>query len=391
MGVIAEGAAAVDAGSGFEFASPEHRMIRGSAARLGREVIAPTAAARDRGAIWPREELQALARAGFMGMLIPEEHGGSAAGITGYCIALETISGADCGVGTIFHVHNMFFYTLARHGSAEQKRRYLPAGASGESIGAWLLTEPHMGSDTANMKTTARRDGDAFVIDGTKQFISNGSEAGTAIVMAVTDPSAGRRGVSAFVLDAATPGYEVTRVEHKMGQRTAHTAQVRLDGVRVPASNVLGELGGGYRIAMSGLADGRIAVAAQAVGVAQAALDAAVRYAKEREAYGRPIFELQAVSFRLAEMAAQIAVARQFYLHAARLLEAGLPCAKEAAMAKLFATDMAERVCSDALQTFGGYGYLEDFPVERYCRDVRVCRIYEGTSDIQKLIISRAL
>lgn len=391
MNAITEDVTAIESGSGFEFVTPEHRMIREAASRLGREVLAPTATARDRGALWPREELRALADGGFMGMLIPEEYGGSSAGITGYCIALETLSGADCGVGTVFHVHNMFYYTLANHGTPEQKRRYLPPGASGEKIGAWLLTEPHMGSDTASMKTTARRDGDCFVIDGTKQFISNGSEAGTAIVMAVTDPAAGRRGVTAFILDASTPGYVVSRVEHKMGQRTAHTAQIRLDGVRVPVENVLGEIGGGYRIAMSGLADGRIAVAAQAVGVAQAALDAAVRYAKEREAYGKPIFELQAVSFRLAEMAAQIAVARQYYLHAARLLEAGLPCAKEAAAAKLFATDMAERVCSDALQTFGGYGYLEDFPVERMCRDVRVCRIYEGTSDIQKLIISRNL
>jgi len=388
---ISDAATAVESGSGFEFVTPEHRMIRDAASRLGREVLAPTATERDRGALWPHRELRELARGGFMGMLVPEEYGGSAAGFTGYCIALETISGADCGVGTIFHVHNVFHYTLARHGTPEQKRRYLPPGASGERIGAWLLTEPHMGSDTASMKTTARREGDVYVIDGTKQFISNGGEAGTAVVMAVTDPAAGRRGVTAFILDTSTPGYVVTRNEHKMGQRTAHTAQIRLDGVRVPAENVLGELGGGYRIAMSGLADGRIAVAAQAVGVAQAALDAAVRYAKEREAYGKPIFELQAVSFRLAEMATRVAVARQYYLYAARLLEAGLPCAKEAATAKLFATDMAEGVCSDALQTFGGYGYLEDFPVERYCRDVRVCRIYEGTSDIQKLIISRNL
>ena len=391
MNAITDAAAAVESGSGFEFVPAELRMIREAALRLGREVIAPTAAARDRDAAWPKAELASLAEGGFMGMLIPDEHGGTDAGLLGYCIALEAISGADCGVGTIFHVHNMFYYTLSRHGSAEQKRRFLPPGARGEKIGAWLLTEPHMGSDTANMKTIARRDGDHYVINGTKQFISNGSEAGTAIVMAVTDPAAGRRGVTAFVVDATAPGYEVLRIEHKMGQRTAHTAQIRLNAMRVPASAVLGEVGGGYRIAMSGLADGRVAVAAQAVGVAQAALDAAVRYAKEREAYGRPIFELQAVSFRLAEMASRIAVARQYYLHAARLVEAGLPCAKEAAMAKLFATDMAEQVCSDALQTFGGYGYLQDFPVERYCRDVRVCRIYEGTSDIQKLIVSRNL
>jgi alkylation response protein AidB-like acyl-CoA dehydrogenase len=384
-------AAAVETGSGFEFVTPEQRMIREAVLRLGREVIAPTAADRDRDALWPRNELRALAGAGFMGMMVPEEFGGAAAGFTGYCLALEALSGADCGVGTIFHVHNTLNYTIARHGTPQQKRRWLPAGASGERIGAWLLTEPHFGSDTASLKTTARRDGDHYVLDGTKQFISNGSEAGAAVVMAITDPAAGRRGMSAFLVDPATPGYTVTRIEHKMGQRTAHTAQIRLDGMRVPAADMLGEPGAAYRIAMSGLADGRIAVAAQAVGVAQAALDAAVRYAKEREAYGQPIFELQAVAFRLAEMATSVAVARQFYLHTARLLEAGLPCAREAAMAKLYATEMAERVCSDALQTFGGYGYLQDFPVERYCRDVRVCKIYEGTSDIQKLIVSRSL
>ena len=384
-------AAAVETGSGFEFVTPEQRMIREAVLRLGREVIAPTAADRDRDALWPRNELRALAGAGFMGMMVPEEYGGAAAGFTGYCLALEALAGADCGVGTIFHVHNTFNYTIARHGTPQQKRRWLPAGASGERIGAWLLTEPQFGSDTASLKTTARRDGDHYVLDGTKQFISNGSEAGAAVVIAITDPAAGRRGMSAFLVDPATPGYTVTRIEHKMGQRTAHTAQIRLDGMRVPAANMLGEPGAAYRIAMSGLADGRIAVAAQAVGVAQAALDAAVRYAKEREAYGRPIFELQAVAFRLAEMATSVAVARQFYLHTARLLEAGLPCAREAAMAKLYATEMAERVCSDALQTFGGYGYLQDFPVERYCRDVRVCKIYEGTSDIQKLIVSRSL
>ena len=261
----------------------------------------------------------------------------------------------------------------------------------GKKIGAWLLTEPHAGSDTAALRTTARRDGDYFVVNGSKQFISNGSEAGTALILAVTDKSAGKRGITAFVVDTATPGYVVTRLEEKLGQHTAHTAQVQLDNLRIPASSVLGEIGGGYRIAMAGLADGRIAVAAQAVGVAKAAVAAAIKYAREREAYGAPIFNLQAISFRLAEMATQVEVARQYYLHAARLLEAGVPCVKEASMAKLFATEMAEQVCSDALQVHGGYGYLRDFPVERYCRDVRVTKIYEGTSDIQKVIIARNL
>lgn len=391
MNVATAAAPKVETGSGFEFLTEEQRMVRDAALRIARDVIEPTAAARDREARWPTAELRMLGEQGFMGMLIPEAYGGSGSSFTDYCLAFETFSGADCGLGTIFHVHNMSHYPIVSFGTEEQKQRYLPAGARGERIGAWLLTEPQAGSDTAALQTTARRDGDHYVLDGSKQFISNGSEAGTAMALAVTDPAAGRRGVTAFIVEPDSPGFEVTRIEEKMGQRTAHTAQIRLDGVRVPAANILGELGGGYRIAMSGLADGRIAIAAQAVGVAQAALEAAVRYAKERTAYGKPIFELQAVSFRLAEMAAQVAVARQFYLHAARLLEAGLPCAREAAIAKLQASEMAEQVCSAALQTFGGYGYLRDFPVERYCRDVRVCTIYEGTSDIQKLIIARNL
>lgn len=373
------------------FLTEQQEIVRQTAEKVAREIIAPTAADRDKSKAWPAEELEALAKLGFMGMMIPEAYGGSDTGFLSYCLALEEISAADCGVGTIFHVHNMSHYPITLFGTEEQKAQYLPPGARGNSIGAWLLTEPHAGSDTAALRTTARRDGDYFVVNGSKQFISNGSEAGTALILAVTDQSAGKRGITAFVVDTATPGYVVTRLEEKLGQHTAHTAQVQLDNLRIPASSVLGEIGGGYRIAMAGLADGRIAVAAQAVGVAKAAVAAAIQYAREREAYGAPIFNLQAISFRLAEMATQMEVARQYYLHAARLLEAGIPCTKEASMAKLFATEMAERVCSDALQVHGGYGYLRDFPVERYCRDVRVTKIYEGTSDIQKVIIARNL
>tara|TARA_A100001391_G_scaffold157443_1_gene115710 strand:- start:3363 stop:4544 length:1182 start_codon:yes stop_codon:yes gene_type:complete len=373
------------------FLTEQQEMVRQAAEKVAREIIAPTAADRDKNKAWPAEELEALAKLGFMGMMIPEAYSGSDTGFLSYCLALEEISAADCGVGTIFHVHNMSHYPITLFGTEEQKAQYLPPGARGNSIGAWLLTEPHAGSDTAALRTTARRDGDYFVVNGSKQFISNGSEAGTALILAVTDQSAGKRGITAFVVDTATPGYVVTRLEEKLGQHTAHTAQVQLDNLRIPASSVLGEIGGGYRIAMAGLADGRIAVAAQAVGVAKAAVAAAIQYAREREAYGAPIFNLQAISFRLAEMATQVEVARQYYLHAARLLEAGIPCTKEASMAKLFATEMAERVCSDALQVHGGYGYLRDFPVERYCRDVRVTKIYEGTSDIQKVIIARNL
>ncbi len=373
------------------FLSDEERMVRDAARRVAQEVIARTAAERDRLAQWPRAELQALADTGFMGMMVPEAHGGGGLNFLQYCLVIEEISAADCGVGTIVHVHNTTLRMLCDFGTEAQMRRYLPDGVRGARIAASLLTEPHAGSDTAAFRANARREGDSWVLDGTKQFISNGSEAGVAVAIMVTDPAAGRRGFTFFVIDPSDPGYRVLRVEDKLGQQTAHTAQIQLDGLRVGDDAVLGQVGGGYRLVMSALSDGRIAIAAQAVGVAQAALDAAVRYANEREAYGAPIIRLQAVAFKLAEMATQVEAARLLYRNAARLLMSGRPCAKEAAMAKLFASEMAERVCSDALQVHGGYGYLRDFAVERYCRDVRVCKIYEGTSDIQKLIISRNL
>jgi len=374
------------------FLTDQQAMIRDLARKVAIEVVAPTAAQRDHASAWPHAELKALGDLGFMGMLVPEEYGGSNAGFVAYCLALEEISAADGGVGTIVHVHNLGgTYPLLLNGTAAQKELLLPAMTRGDSIGAFLLTEPQAGSDTAAFRASARRDGADFVLKGTKQFISNGSEAGMALVLAATDPAAGKRGFTVFIVDPSMPGYKVNRIEEKLGQRTAHVAQIELDNLRVPAENVLGEIGGGYRIAMAGLSDGRIAIAAQAVGIARAALEAALRYAREREAYGGPIINLQAISFRLAEMAMQVDVARQYYIHAARLLEAGAPCMKEAAIAKLFASEMAERVCSEALQVHGGYGYLRDFPVERYCRDVRVCKIYEGTSDIQKLIIARSL
>ncbi|HKU94346.1 MAG TPA: acyl-CoA dehydrogenase family protein [Vineibacter sp.] len=373
------------------FLTEQQTAVRDLARQVATEVIAPTAAARDRDAAWPHAELKALAELGFMGMLLPEAFGGADIGFVGYCLVLEEISAADGGVGTIAHVHNTSALCIARHGNTAQQQRYLPAMARGENIGAFLLTEPQAGSDTAAFRASARRDGRDFILSGTKQFISNGSEAGTALALVQTDRGADKRGFTIFILDPKASGYRVARVEDKMGQRTAHVAQIALEDLRVPEENVLGGVGGGYGTVMSALSEGRIAIAAQAVGIARAALDCAVRYAREREAYGRPIIELQAVSFRLAEMAMQVDVARQYYLHAARLQEAGVPCFKEAAIAKLYASEMAERVCSDALQVHGGYGYLRDFPAERYCRDVRVCKIYEGTSDIQKLIISRNL
>jgi len=374
------------------FLSEQQRMVRDTARRLGREVLAPTAAERDRTSAWPAKELRVLAAQGFMGMTVPEEYGGSASGFLAYCLAIEELSAADGGVGTIVHVHNLgAAHVIAKNGTAEQKQRLLPKLASGDKIGAFLITEPQAGSETSALRASARLDGNDFVINGTKQFISNGSVAGVAIIVARTDQSAGKRGFTTFLVEPPVQGYIVSRIEDKHGQRTAHTAQIQLEELRVPKENVLGTIDGGYGIMMSGLSDGRIAIAAQAVGIAQAALQAATHYARDRQVAGRPIMELQGVSFALADMAAQVDVARQYYIHAARLLEAGLPCAKEAAIAKLFASEMAEKVCSEALQIHGGYGYLRDFPVERYCRDVRVCKIYEGTSNIQKLIIARKL
>jgi butyryl-CoA dehydrogenase len=280
---------------------------------------------------------------------------------------------------------------LMAYGTEAQKARWLVPLARGEAIGAFCLTEPHVGSDASALRTTARRDGDGWVIDGVKQFITSGRNGQLAIVMAVTDKAAGKRGISAFMVPTDTPGYRADRLEEKLGQHASDTAQVVFDECRIPADHLIGEEGQGYRIALSGLEGGRIGIAAQAVGMARAAFEAALRYAKERQAFGSAIFEHQAVQFRLADMAMQLEAARQLILHAAALKDAGRPCLKEAAMAKLFASEMAEKVCSDAIQVHGGYGYVADFPVERIYRDVRVCQIYEGTSDIQRILIGRAL
>jgi alkylation response protein AidB-like acyl-CoA dehydrogenase len=373
------------------FLSEQEVMIRDSARKVATEVVAPTAAARDRSGAWPREELKAVAALGFLGMHIPEEYGGIKLSFTEYCLAIEEFAYADAGFATILHVHNGMGDMLARNGNEAQKRKYLPGLATGETIGAGLLSEPQAGSDTAAFRTSARREGDHYVLNGTKQFISNGSEAGFAFALAITDKAAGKKGASMLIVDPKGPGYNVTRVEDKLGQRSAHVAQIQLDDHRVPVANLLGEEGAAYGRMLSGMSEGRIGIAAVAVGTARAALDAAVKYAKEREAYGAPIMKLQGVAFDLADMATDVEVAHQFVLHAARLYDAGLPCTKEASMAKLFAGEIGEKVCSTALQIHGGYGYLTDFPVERYWRDVRVTKIYEGTSHIQKVIIARCL
>ena len=370
----------------------EQEMIRDAVRDYARERIAPFAAQWDRDATFPAEALKGLADLGCYGVTVSEEWGGAGLDTLSLSLILEEIAAADGATSTIVSVNNCPVCSMLQgYGSDAQKEAWLKPLARGTMLGAFCLTEPHVGSDAAALRTTARRDGNDYVLDGVKQFITSGKNADVALVMAVTDGQAGKKGISAFIVDTRTPGYMVARLEEKTGQHASDTAQIVFENCRVPAANRIGDEGQGYRIALSGLEGGRIGIASQAVGMARAAFEAALAYAKERESFGQPLFNHQAVQFRLADMATQIEVARQMIWHAATLRDAGRPCLKEAAMAKLFASEMAERVCSDAIQVFGGYGYVTDFPVERIWRDVRVCQIYEGTSDIQKILIGRAL
>ena len=372
--------------------SEEHQMIRDALRSFAQERLAPNAARWDREHHFPKEELKELAALGAFGVAVPEQYGGAGLDYVSLALVLEEIAAGDGGTSTIISVNNCPVCSIAMmYANEEQKQRWLRPLAQGELLGAFALTEPHTGSDAAALRTTATRDGDHYVINGTKQFITSGKHGDVAIVMAVTDKAAGKKGISAFWVPVDTPGYIVAGIEHKMGQHSSDTAQIVFDNCRIPAENLIGEEGMGYKIALSGLEGGRIGIASQSVGMARAAYEAALAYAKERESFGKPIFEHQSVQFRLAEMAMKIEAARQLILHAAAMKDAGLPCLKEAAMAKLFASEMAENVVSSAMQVFGGYGYVADFPIERIYRDVRVCQIYEGTSDIQKILIARAL
>lgn len=370
----------------------DQRMIRDTLREFARARLAPGAAQRDRDHAFPAELLQELADLGAWGMVVPEQWGGAGLDYVSLAIAIEEIAAGDGATSTIISVQNSLVCgILSRYGSEAQKARWLRGAASGELLGCFCLTEPHVGSDAAAIKTRAVKDGNTWVLNGVKQFITSGRHARIAIVFAVTEPAAGRKGISCFCVPTDAKGYVVARIEEKLGQRASDTAQIVFEDCRIPADCLLGAEGDGYRIALSNLEAGRIGIAAQAVGMARAALEAAVAYAKEREAFGKPIVEHQAVAFRLADMATQVEVARQMVWHAASLREAGQPCLKEASMAKLFASEMAEKVCSDAIQIHGGYGYVSDFPVERIYRDVRVCQIYEGASDIQRLVIARAV
>ena len=370
----------------------EHQMIRDALRSFAQERLAPNAARWDREHHFPQAELKELAALGAFGVAVPEEHGGAGLDYLALALVLEEIAAGDGGTSTIISVNNCPVCSIAMmYANDAQKKQWLQPLARGEMLGAFALTEPHTGSDASALRTTAVRSGDSYVLNGSKQFITSGKYGDVAIVMAVTDKAAGKRGISAFWVPTSTPGYIVAGIEQKMGQHSSDTAQILFDNCRIPVENLIGEEGQGYKIALSGLEGGRIGIASQAVGMARAAFEAALAYAKERASFGKPIFEHQAVQFKLSESATKIEAARQLIRHAASMKDAGLPCLKEAAMAKLFASEMAERVVSDAMQVFGGYGYVSDFPIERIYRDVRVCQIYEGTSDIQKILIARAL
>jgi len=372
--------------------SEDHLAVQDAVRNFVQAEVAPHAASWDKTHSFPAAALKGLAALGCYGVAVPAEWDGAGLDYLALALILEEIAAGDGATSTVVSVNNCPVCSiLMAYGNADQKERFLKPLAAGSMLGAFCLTEPHVGSEAGGLKTTAVKDGDHYLINGVKQFITSGKNGDVAIVMAVTDKAAGKKGISAFLVPTKTPGYTVARVEDKLGQHASDTAQINFENCRVPAENLLGEEGMGLKIALSGLEGGRIGIAGQAVGMARAAFDAALRYSKERTSFGQPIFQHQAVQFKLADMATQIEVARQMLWHAAVLKDAGRPCLKEAAMAKLFASEMAERVCSDAIQVFGGYGYVSDFPVERIYRDVRVCQIYEGTSEVQKILIGRAL
>ena len=370
----------------------EQRLIQDMARQFIREQVKPYSAEWDENKTFPADALKGMAELGFFGMTIPEAYGGSEIGYVSAALVIEEIAWGDAACSTIISVTNsVAAMPIFTFGNEEQKQKYLTKLASGEHLGCFCLTEPHAGSDAGDLKTRAALDGDDYVINGSKQFITSGKTADTAIVFAVTNPDAGKKGISAFIVPTNTPGYVVDTVEKKLGQHASDTCSIRFEDCRVPKENMLGSEGEGYKIALSNLEGGRIGIAAQAVGIARAALDAAMAYAEDRKTFGKSLHQHQSIAFKLADMATKIEAARMLYLQAAAKREAGEPCLKEASMAKLYASEIAEQVCSDAIQIHGGYGYLKDFPVEQYYRDVRVAQIYEGTSEIQKLVIHRAL
>jgi butyryl-CoA dehydrogenase len=370
----------------------DHIAVQDAVRAYVQDRIAPRAAEWDKSHHFPKAELLGLAELGCYGVAVPTDYDGAGLDYLALALILEEIAAGDGATSTVVSVNNCPVCSILMAWASEaQKQQWLRPLARGEMLGAFCLTEPHVGSEAGGLKTTAVRDGDHYVLNGVKQFITSGKNGDVAIVMAVTDKAAGKKGISAFIVPTATRGYTVARLEDKTGQHASDTAQILFDDCRIPAANRIGDEGQGLKIALSGLEGGRIGIASQSVGMARAAFEAALTYSKQRITFGQPIFEHQALQFRLADMATEIEVARQMIHHAASLKDAGRPCLKEAAMAKLFASEMAERVCSAAIQIHGGYGYVSDFPVERIWRDVRVCQIYEGTSDVQRILIGRAL
>ena len=373
----------------------DQEMIRDAVRTFAQEQLWPHAAQWDKEHAFPEAAHKGLAELGAYGICVPEEYGGAGLDYVTLALVLEEVAAGDGGTSTPISVTNCPYNAiLMKYGTEAQKQKWLAPAARGEMLGAFALTEPHVGSDASSLRTTAVKDSDGYVLNGVKQFITSGKNGHAAVVIAVTDKAAGKKGMSAFIVPThrlGNHGWVVARIEDKLGQHSSDTAQINLENCRVPAENLIGEEGEGYKIALSALEGGRIGIGAQSVGMARSALEVAIQYAKERESFGTAIFNHQAVGFRLAECATKLEAARQLIWHAASLRDAGLPCLKEAAMAKLFATETAEAVCTAAMQTLGGYGYVSDFPVERIYRDVRVCQIYEGTSDVQKIIITRAL
>lgn len=370
----------------------EQIMVRDMVREFAQSKLLPNAESWDKNKHFPSAEIQEMAELGLLGMTMPEQWGGSNLGYVAFALALEEVAAGDGACSTVLSVHNSVGCgPVLSHGSDYLKETYLKPMAAGDLLSCFCLTESHAGSDASALKTRAIKDGKEYVLNGSKQFITSGKQANVAIVFAVTDPSAGQKGISAFLVPTDNSGYIVSSLEDKLGQNASDTASILFDECRIPETHLIGEEGEGYKIALSNLEGGRIGISAQCVGMARAAYEVALRYAQERKSFGKEIFQHQAVSFRLADMATKVEASRQLVLHAASLIDAGKPALKEACMAKLFASEAAEEVCSAAIQVLGGYGYVKDYPVERIYRDVRVAQIYEGTSDIQKIIIARQI
>jgi alkylation response protein AidB-like acyl-CoA dehydrogenase len=375
----------------FQF-SEIHEMIRETARKFAKERVAPGTIERDEREEFPKAIVKELAELGFMGMMVPEEWGGAGLDALSYALAVEEISKVDASVGVIMSVNNsLVCFGLNKEGSQLQKERFLRDLASGRKLGAFALSEPEAGSDASNQRTTAVRDGDSYILNGVKNWITNGSTADIVLVMAATDKAKGAKGISTFILEKGTPGFTVGKKERKLGIRSSDTVSLSLTDCRIPAANRVGEEGGGFKFAMKTLEGGRIGIAAQALGIAQACLDASTRYAKERKAFDHPIAELQAIQFKIADMATSVEAARMLVYRAAFLKDYGSPFGQEAAMAKLFASKIAVQAALEAIQIHGGYGYVREYLVERYLRDAKITEIYEGTSEIQKIVIARSL